>query len=458
MTMQADRKRQVALVSMGASGLLTMAKFGVGLMTGSLAILSEALHSLLDFAATALTWFAVGISDKPADDTHHYGHGKIESVTALIATGLLFATSAWVIQEAVKRLIWQEGAVMVTPTAIGVVLASILIDFWRARALSRTAKATRSQALEADALHFSSDMWSSMVVLAGLGLVWLGFRNGDSIAAIFVAILVAIAGWRLGKSTIDVLMDAAPQGAADDITAIAESVEGVVSVESVRVRAAGSSLFVDLLLLVPRALPLDQVVLLKQRVIDKLVAKRPEAQIRITANPVAIDNESVRDRVMVIAVNRRLAVHHVTVQTLSGGLSISFDLEVDHRMPLGEAHVVASDLEAAIRREFGEEIEVETHIEPLLADDVEGHDVDDATRAAMVRTIERLTDSDSGLVDALNVRVRRTPRGLILTLHCRAAPQTPVQEVHERVDALERRIRASIEDIARIVIHAEPVR
>lgn len=458
MTMQADGKRQVALVSMGASGLLTIAKFTIGLMTGSLAILSEALHSLLDFAATALTWFAVGISDKPADDTHHYGHGKVESVTALIATGLLFVTSAWVIQEAVKRLIWHEEAVVVTPLAIGVVLASILIDFWRARALSRAAKATKSLALEADALHFSSDMWSSVVVLVGLALVWLGFGHGDSFAAIFVAILVAIAGWRLGKSTIDVLMDAAPEGAAGEITEIAESVEGVVSVESVRVRAAGSSLFVDLLLMVPRALPLDQVVLLKQVVIDKVLAKKPEAQVRVTANPVAIDNESVRERVMVIAVNRRLAVHHVTVQTLSGRLSISFDLEVDHLMPLGEAHAVASDLEADIRREFGQETEVETHIEPLLAEDVEGHDVDDATRAAMVRTIERLTDPDSGLVDAHNVRVRRTPRGLILTLHCRAAAQTPVQEVHARVDALEHRIRAAITDIARIVTHAEPIR
>ena len=458
MAVEANGKRRVALVSMAASGVMTLAKFAVGLMTGSLGILSEALHSLLDFAATVLTWFAVGISDKPADATHHYGHGKIESVTALIATGLLFATSAWVIQEAIKRLIWQEGAVTVTPLAVGVVVASILIDFWRARALSRAAKATKSQALEADALHFSSDIWSSFGVLAGLGLVWLGFQHGDSLAAIFVAILVAHTGWRLGKSTIDVLMDAAPEGAAADITAIAESVDGVVSVESVRVRAAGSSLFVDLLLMVPRALPLDQVVLLKQVVIDKVLANRPEAQVRVTANPVAIDDESVRERVMVIAMNRRLAVHHVTVQTLSGRLSISFDLEVDHRMPLGEAHMVASELEVAIRREFGADTEVETHIEPLLPEDVEGHDVDDATRAAMVRTIQRLTDPDSGLVDAHNVRVRRTPRGLILTLHCRAAPQMPVQEVHERVDALERRIRASIDDIARIVTHAEPIR
>jgi len=457
MTMHAHEKREVALVSMAASGVLTLAKFVVGLMTGSLAILSEALHSFLDFAATVLTWFAVGLSDKPADDTHHYGHGKVESVTALIATGLLFVTSAWVIQEAAKRLIWHEEGVLVTPWSVGVVIVSILVDFWRARALSKAAQATKSHALEADALHFSSDMWSSGVVLVGLGLVWLGFPRGDAVAALFVAVLVALAGWRLGKSTIDVLMDAAPQGAADEITALAEGVEGVVSVESVRVRPAGSTLFVDLLLMVPRALPLDQVALLKAQVAATVMAQKPEAQMRITANPVAIDNESVRERVLVIAVNRRLAVHHVTVQNLSGRLSISFDLEVDRLMPLGQAHEVASDLENAIQREFGAETEVETHIEPL-AEDAEGHDVDAATRAAVVRTIERLADPSCGLTDPHNIRLRRTGRGLILTLHCRADPATPVQVVHDRVDALERRIRAEVHDLARIITHAEPIR
>jgi cation diffusion facilitator family transporter len=452
------KKQRVALVSVGASGLLALAKFIVGATTGSLAILSEALHSLLDFAATILTLFAVRMSDKPADERHHYGHGKVESVTALIETGLLFVTSAWVIQEAVKRLIWHDSGVEITIAAVGVIAGSIAIDFWRAGALGRVAQETHSHALEADALHFSSDMWSSIVVLFGLGAVWLGFPQGDAIAAIGVAIFVSIAGWRLGKRTIDVLTDTAPEGVAEIIATTAAQVEDVVAVDSVKVRPAGSSLFVDLSISVPRALPLDRVAALKGAVARAVAAAVPQAELSITTSPIAIDDESARERVMVIAANRRLAIHHVTVQTLAGRLSVSLDLEVDHRMSLGDAHQVASGLEAAIMREFGPDIEVETHIEPLQADDLEGRDVEQETRARLADTIAGLTENNSGLVDAHNVRVRSTPRGLIVTFHCRAPSDLPVDELHSRVDALERRVEKAWPGIVRIITHAEPIR
>jgi cation diffusion facilitator family transporter len=451
-------KQRVALVSVAASGLLSVAKLVVGLATGSLAILSEALHSLLDFVATLLTLYAVRVSDKPADSRHHFGHGKVESVTALVETGLLFLTSAWIVQEAVKRLIHAEIDVAVTAPAIVVILASIAIDFWRARALTRVAKATRSQALEADALHFSSDMWSSIVVLIGLGSVSYGFPQGDAIAAIAVAVFVCIAGWRLGKRTIDVLVDTAPEGAAEIVEAAAMGVEGVVEVDSVRVRPVGSTLFVDLGLRVPRAMPLDRVTELKAAVVDTVLARLPEAELRVTADPIAIDDETVRERVMVIAANRHLAIHHVTVQSLGSRLSVSLDLEVDHALPLGRAHEIASDLEAAIQAEFGAGTEVETHIEPLQAEDVAGSDVDEAMRESLAQTIRALTDEESGLADAHNVRARRTPRGLIVTFHCRAPADLSVQEVHVRVDALERRVEAALPGIVRIVTHAEPVR
>ena len=451
-------KHRVALVSVGASGALTIAKFAVGLATGSLAILSEALHSLLDLVATILTLYAVTVSDKPANSRHHFGHGKVESVTALVETGLLFVTSAWIVQEAVKRLIGHESDIAITMPAIVVITASIAVDFWRARALSRVATRTKSHALEADALHFSSDMWSSIVVLAGLGVVWLGFPEGDAIAALAVAAFVCIAGWRLGKRTIDVLVDTAPEGAAEEVEAAAASVDGVVSVDSVRVRPVGSSLFIDIILLVRRAMPLDRVAELKAAVTEAVVAKIPEAEVRVTADPIAIDDETVRERVMVIAANRHLAIHHVTVQSLERRLSVSMDLEVDHSLPLGTAHEIATDLEGAIKREFGAGTEVETHIEPLQAEDLSGSDVDEAMRLSLAQTIRELTDEQSGLADAHNVRARRTPRGLIVTFHCRAPAELSVQDVHTRVDALERRVEAALPGIVRIVTHAEPVR
>src|SRR5690349_8788984 len=210
-----DLKQRVALTSIAASGGLTLAKGVVGLATGSLAILSEAAHSLLDLAATIMTYFAVRVSGRPADAEHHYGHGKIESVSALAETALLFLLSGVVIWEAAHRLIGgQAHVVEATVWAFGVIVVSIVVDFFRARVLYRVAKETASEALEADALHFGSDMWSSAAVLMGLGGVALGWPMADAAAAIVVAVFIVVAGWRLGRRTVETLTDTAPEGAA----------------------------------------------------------------------------------------------------------------------------------------------------------------------------------------------------------------------------------------------------
>ena len=257
-------KEQVALTSIAASAVLTIAKGVVGFATGSLAILSEAGHSLIDLGATVMTYAAVRISGKPADEEHQYGHGKFESVSALAETALLFLLSGVVIWEALKRLLEHEPhAVIANVWAFGVIVVSIVVDFFRARALSRTAKQTSSQALEADALHFSSDLWASLAVLVGLGGVRFGIWWADAVAALAVAVLVCVAGWRLGRRTIDALTDAAPAGAAEKITAVAAKVAGVVAVEQVRARAVGETTFIDLTVAVSRTLPLDRVSAIK---------------------------------------------------------------------------------------------------------------------------------------------------------------------------------------------------
>src|SRR5215471_7543225 len=224
-----DIKQRAALSSIAASAVLTLAKAAVGFATGSLAILSEAAHSLLDLAATIMTYFAVRVSGKPADEEHHYGHGKIESVTALAETALLFLLSGIVFWEAGHRLFGgQHHAVEATVWAFGVIIVSILVDFFRARVLYRVAHETSSEALEADALHFGSDMWSSVAVLIGLVGVLFGYPWADSLAAIVVAVFICVAGWRLGRRTIDSLIDVAPPGAAQRIAEIARRVRRVV--------------------------------------------------------------------------------------------------------------------------------------------------------------------------------------------------------------------------------------
>ena len=325
-----DIKQKVALTSIAASGGLTLAKGVVGLLTGSLAILSEAAHSLIDLAATVMTYFAVRISGKPADEEHHYGHGKVESVTALAETALLFVLSGVVIWEAVARLTGgQDQVVEVTFWAFAVIVVSIVVDFLRSRALYRVAAETGSEALEADALHFGSDLWSSAAVLIGLGAVALGYKWADAAAAAVVAVFICIAGWRLGRRTIDTLTDTAPAGAGDRIREITAHIPGVVSVVRVRVRPAGGALFVDLIVSVSRTLPLDRVGAIKERVERAVRGEFPKAEVTVNTEPQALDDETLLERVMVIARTRALAIHHVTVHSIGGRLSVSLDLEVD---------------------------------------------------------------------------------------------------------------------------------
>jgi cation diffusion facilitator family transporter len=452
-------KEQVALSSIVASAGLTVAKALVGFTTGSLAILSEAGHSLIDLGATVMTYVAVRISGKPADEEHHYGHGKVEAVSALAETALLFLLSGIVIWEAVKRLTEHEGHVVeATVWAFGVILVSIVVDFFRARALSRTAKKTSSHALEADALHFSSDLWSSLAVLIGLVGVHFGFAWADAVAALVVAALVCVAGWRLGKRTIDTLIDVAPRGVAERITAIAARVPGVVRVEQVRARAVGEQTFIDLGLAVSRTLPLDRVSALKHEVAAALRRKIPGAEPVVTTDPVALNNESVLDRVMVIARNRTLAVHHVTVHELKDKLAVSLDLEVDGNLSLRAAHEMADDLESAIATELGPDVEVETHIEPLQPQDASGREAPPERVKAVELALSELAAIGRNIRDVHNVRVRETDEGEIVNFHCRVDPQMSVQNVHENVDALERALKQQSPPIKRVIGHAEPMR
>ena len=452
-------KEQVALSSILASAGLTIAKALVGFATGSLAILSEAGHSLIDLGATVMTYAAVRISGKPADEEHHYGHGKVEAVSALAETALLFLLSGIVIWEGIKRLVEHEGHVVeATVWAFGVIILSIVVDFFRARALSRTAEKTSSHALEADALHFSSDLWSSAAVLIGLIGVRFGLAWADSVAALVVAVLVCFAGWRLGKRTIDTLTDVAPPGAARKISALAARVPGVVAVDQVRARAVGEKTFIDLGVSVSRTLPLERVSAIKNAIAKALRDDFPGAEPVVTTNPVALNNETVLDRVMIIARNRALAVHHVTVHDLKDRLAVSLDLEVDGKLSLRAAHEMADGLEEAIAAELGPGVEVETHIEPLQPQGASGREAPTERVKAVAIALSELAAQGRNIRDVHDVRVRETDEGEIVNFHCRVDPQLSVQSVHENVDALERALKARSPAIKRVIGHAEPVR
>jgi cation diffusion facilitator family transporter len=452
-----DVKEKVALTSIAASAGLTLAKAVVGLATGSLAILSEAAHSLLDLAATMMTYFAVRISGKPADAEHHYGHGKIESVSALAETALLFLLSGIVIWEALQRLLGGHGhAVEATRWAFLVMAASIVIDFFRARVLYRVAAETSSEALEADALHFGSDMWSSAAVLVGLGAVAYGYTFADSLAAIAVAIFICVAGWRLGRRTFDTLTDTAPAGAATKIAAGLARIPGIVAVERIRARQSGGVLFVDLVVAVSRTLPLDRVAALKDRIVQKVREDSPGAEVTVTTEPRALDNETVLERVMVIARNRGLAVHHLTMHSIGVRLAVSLDLEVDGTLSLGAAHDIASGLEAAIREELGPGVEVETHIEPMEPPDVSGRDAAPQRVKAVGEALKEIAPKIGLVGEIHDVRVREADAGEIVNFHCMVDSGVQVAAAHDKVDELERALRLRFPSIRRVIGHAEP--
>ena len=238
-------KKRVALISVFAAIFITGFKLFIGLLTGSLGILSEALHSALDMVAAIITFFSVRVSDKPADKEHNYGHGKIENLSALIETLLLLITCIWIIYEAVHRLVSGNTHIEVSVWSYIVVISSIIIDYSRSRALSRVAKKHNSQALEADALHFSTDIWSSSVVLFGLiAYQFLGWYAADSIAALFVAVIVLYVSYQLGRKSIDVLLDKSPQNTTKIVREILKEFPEVLKYHGLKARTAGADTFI----------------------------------------------------------------------------------------------------------------------------------------------------------------------------------------------------------------------
>ncbi|MTJ83946.1 MAG: cation-efflux pump [Telmatospirillum sp.] len=456
MTEHAQDKMSAALGSVWASAALTLIKLVAGLLTGSLGLLSEAAHSLLDLGAAGLTYLAVRVSDQPADERHPYGHGKIESISALAETMLLFVTSLFIVREAVLRLMSGTVEVETTWYAVAVVLLSIAIDLWRSRALMKVAKATRSQALEADALHFSSDILSSAVVLVGLGCVAAGFPKGDAIAAIGVALFVLHVGYRMGKRTVDVLIDSAPEGIASQVSEIAARVPGVVSIDRVRARPAGATTHVEVLIRVARTLPLANV----QDVCDAVAAAIDDriagADAFVKAEPLALDDESIVDTIHVIAQRRRVQVHAIAIDTVEGRRHVSFDVEVDEQMNIFDAHEVASGLEQAVRDELGDDVQVETHIDPRRTSELTGTPLapDDFERLA--REVLDCAEAVTHVREAHGVHIRHADIGLHISLHCLFDPALPVWVAHHATELVEQRIRERIAGVGRVVVHAEP--
>jgi cation diffusion facilitator family transporter len=450
------QKSAVALSSVFASAAMTIMKFIVGMMTGSMGIISEAAHSGLDLGAALLTLFAVKAGDKPADDTHPYGHGKIESVSALIETGLLFLTSVWIVYEAVHRILAKDFEVEATWYAFAVIIISIIIDINRSRSLSKVAKETNSQALEADALHFSSDVWSSCVVLIGLTLVFFGVKGADSFAAIGVSIFVLIAGYRLGKRTINVLIDTAPEGVLEIVKEVVENIESIISVEKIRVRSLSPSIFIEVEIGISRNLSLVRVDEISQKVKMAIQQKIAGADVVIHTKLIQMKDETMIDVVKAAAAKHAYSVHGIVVDSLNDKKFISYDLELPGKLTVLEGHEIASHLEEEIRLEIGADVELSSHVDPCVVEETSSSPFSDQEIASIKKMIVELAGQVGGIKDAHNILIRKIGEKIIITLHCYTEAEKTIEEANYFASKLKNLIKERIANVHNVIVHVEP--
>jgi divalent metal cation (Fe/Co/Zn/Cd) transporter len=293
--------------------------------------------------------------------------------------------------------------------------------------------------------------------LLGLIATEFGFQQGDTFAAFGVALFIAIAGWRLGRRTIDTLVDKAPDGLTQHMREIVLAVPGVAEIEDLRLRPAGPRVIGELVVSVSRTLPVERIMEVKEQITAAITHDFPEAFVTVTANTRTLDDESVLERVLMAAARKRLPIHHVTVQEIAGVKSIGLDLELDGRMPHGEAHDIASALEAAIRDELGADIEVDTHLEPMEIAELTGRDASADVVTRIAGTLASIAAENPDVRDVHNVRVRETPAGLVVNYHCRVDPARTVERVHLDVDRIDRRLRSRTPGVIRVIGHAEPL-
>jgi cation diffusion facilitator family transporter len=442
-------QRRTALVSVGAAVALLGLKLGVGLASGSLGLVSEALHSGTDLVAALLTLFAIGVAGRPADEGHQYGHGKAEHLAALAEASVLALVSLVVAGLAAARL---AGAIELEVetawwvfAAVAVVLA---LDFSRTLVSYRAARRYASEALLSNALHFGSDLVGTLAVLGGLVAASAGHPQGDSVAALFVAALVLAAAMRLIRRNVDVLMDRAPADAEEAARRAIAGVDPPVELSRLRLRQAGGNTFADVVIAVSPAAAVGQGHTLADRVEAAVERVLPGSDVVVHVEPRG-DEEAIRERAhaAALSVPRVREIHNLSLVTLDGATDLSLHLKLPGELSLGQAHEVAEEVERAIAAAVPELGSVQTHLEPLKeASPAEELEPDE---------VERIAREVAG-ASPRAVRVLRTAEGLVAFLTLGVDPESTLALAHERASEVERRLRAEYPEIADVIVHTEP--
>ncbi len=465
-------KRAAALLSVVAAAAITLLKLLTGILTGSLGMLSESAHSGIDLIAAAITLFSVRAADRPADDEHNYGHGKIESLSAFIETGLMLASCVWIVYESLQRILHHRHLDLpLTIWPFLVLLLSIVVDFTRSRSLRRIAIAQRSDALAADALHFGTDIYASAAVLLGLAATKFGelyhhpsLEVADPVAALVVAAIILRVSLSLARRTADTLLDATP--AQDGATAAQTrrnlihelaTIDGVLSVDRLRTRRAGSGYFADVTLAMPRNLTFQRSEQITSAATNAIQRVLPSADVVVHSVPTATLAESVHDRVRAVAARANLSIHDVSLQQYDGALHLELHLELDETLPLREAHTIVTQLEAEIRREVPNIASILTHIEsePATIESPAAFE-QDREAIALRHQLRNVAAAFPEISDIHDIHVTRHHDRIQVNCHCTLPDELPMARVHQIITALENAFKLAAPSVSRLLIHPEP--
>jgi len=464
--LRTSEKVTAAASSVGAAVFLTILKLMVGLVTGSLGILAEAAHSGLDSAAAVTTFFAVRISDRPADTTHQYGHGKVENLSALAEMLMLLITCAWIIYEAFNRLTLRAAAVDPSLWAFLTMAVSIGTDLWRSKALGRAARKYKSQALEADALHFSTDIWSSCVVIIGLAFVKYGDLTGqktiyvrsDALAALAVAAIITYVSLQLGGRAVQALLDSAPRGLAEQIAAAAARVDNVKRVARVRVRNVGAQLFADVRIEIARYLSFEESHAIATRVRDAIRDEiKANADVVVHTVP-SVENEGLLERIQAVASTGHFAVHNITTHVTKAGIWVDLDLEVDPSSTFEHAHGMATELETQLRGKLGKVADINVHVEPRGGSLAKALEVNTQRRATYVERIEANRREIPHTHRCEDIALHETDGTVYASFHLPIDGDLTIAQVHSIAEEMENRLRLEFPELGRVVVHVEPYR
>ncbi len=449
-----------ALIAVGITAVLAVAKVGVWAATDSLAVLSQALDSVLDILSLGLLYVGLRIATKPADQTHHYGHSKAENLTVFAQTLLLGFVVAWVAIGAIQRLGGQMSEVETPWYSFALLLGSAFIDAFRVRILLSVARASGSDALRAGALNLATDVGTAAVALISLGFVRAGFEHGDAIGALVVAAAVAVAAYRLGKTSVDVLMDRAPEAPVQAISEAAARAEGVEETRRVRVRGGGDRLFADVTVAAGRTASLERAHEIAEDVERAIDQVAPGTDVVVHVEPIA-ETSGLVERVQAAAsrVPDVHEVHNVLIHAFDEAgrskLHVTLHTKVRPGLSLEQAHALADRVETEVERELDDqEVRVDVHTEPLRPTEP-GADIT-ADRRDLVESITRLALEEPDVMNCHEVVLTSSANEISVVAHVGGRANLPLTKIHDASERIEKAIHVAHPEVGPVTIHFEP--